>query len=127
MLKRARQLVHSDYGRDFGWFVEYENRVVGELDDRRVAIRSGDTYRITPASRDAEAILLNDDLCKSSRFCLPNRVMNAYAAHAMCGGPPFIVKGRVDMRGLYLEPKSSIEQAAVICMRKFFTRGRGPE
>ena len=62
MLKRARQLVHSDYGRDFGWFVEYENRVVGELDDRRWGDMFWDTYRITPASRDAEAILLNDDL-----------------------------------------------------------------
>lgn len=126
-LRRAHRLACSNYGRDYGWYAEYQGRVVGELTDARWEDMFWDSYAVTPASREAEPVFIDDDLWERCQFRFRNKEMNEYAENAFCAGTaPFIRNGRIFMRGLFLLPNSFLEAAAmriVVWSRKIHARG----
>jgi hypothetical protein len=113
-LRRAHQLICSNYGREYGWYAEYQGRVIGELTDPRWEDMFWHSYAAAPADREAEPVFFDDDLWNRCQFRFRNKVLNEYAENAFCGGTaPFICNGRILMRCLYLLPKSLLEVAAM--------------
>lgn len=107
LTERDRQLAESNFARNFGWFIEYENRIIGELEDCRPIEMFWDSYAVKPAEPPLAQLLFDDNLWKQCKLRFRNRVLEEYCDSAFCGGsPPFIRDGRISMRGLYLLPDS---------------------
>jgi hypothetical protein len=112
--ERCRLLAESDYGRNLGWYIEYEGQVVGTLDECQWCEMFWDWYRVAPTPGVGDETLRNDTLWNECRFRFRNRRMNEYAAYPFCGGkPPFVSDGKITMRGLYLLPHNNSEEKAV--------------
>lgn len=106
MTARARQLAQSNYGRNFGWYVEFEGKVIGELVDPRSEEMFWDSYRVICTDASSEAALRDNSHWNECRFRYRNKVLGEYA-NGFCGGSqPFIRDQRILMRGLYLLPEN---------------------
>lgn len=118
-LARARQLVASNYGRKFGWYIELHGVVVGEL-EYLSSEQFWATYRVRASSAATAAITHDDSRWFRVKYCYRNRVLDGYAdSTAYCGGPPFVQEGMVMMRGLYLSPNSWLESFFVTMLDLF--------
>ncbi len=110
-LRRAKLLVQSEFGRRYGWFIELDGEVVGELSDCRFDDMFWDSYAV--AARDgitAESAIQNEENWLELRFVFRNRVLGEIAERPIPGGrPPVVRDGRVRMRGLYVVPSSRLE------------------
>lgn len=53
MFERPRKLATSNYGREYGWFIELNGKVVGELVYLDCAEMFWDWYRVVPSSEDS--------------------------------------------------------------------------
>lgn len=104
-LRRRRLAIFaSDYGRDGGWFVEWQGRRVALLTDPRFAEMFWDSYRIEPITDDPAEVqrLVNDiDWWLELKFVYRSRQFDEVAEFAFPAGA-FPEAGRVQMRGLYL-------------------------
>lgn len=114
-LRYTKQLIDSNYGRRFGWFVEYEGRIVAELEDFQPVDMFWNSYRIVPGSIESEEIAYNNELWSSCSFTFINRgtgerVSNAWAGGSIQNG---IDNDRVTIRGLYLCPRKRIESRLI--------------
>jgi hypothetical protein len=103
MYRRLR-ILESNYGRDFGWYVEAEGRRVAALTDCRWEDMFWDSYRLEPLTTDP-ALFSDDfwDRCDILVFC--NREFGGVAPNAfpsLRAGSAARETGRVHMRGLYL-------------------------
>lgn len=111
MIARARKLAQSNYGRRFGWYVEHDGDVVGELTDPVSEDMFWDSYTltVTPAS---EHLVLDPAMWNGWRFRFRNKVLDEYAVNAFCGKttPESLAGGSISMRGLYLQPRGIIER-----------------
>jgi hypothetical protein len=103
MFRRAWQLLKSNYGRDFGWYVELDGTVVGELTDPQWAEMFWDSYAIKSVSPESDSVLFDRSNWLHVRFRFRNRVLSGSAPGAFSGGSR-IVEGRITMRGLYIRP-----------------------
>jgi hypothetical protein len=111
---RTKLLAESNYGRDFGWYIEYEGAVIGELDECKWCDMFWDRYCVTPSSGVGETLIRNDDLWNECRFHFRNRRLDEYPLNAFCGGtPPFVDDGKITMRALYLLPENKSQEKAM--------------
>jgi hypothetical protein len=125
MFTLALQLWESEMGRNFGWFVEYEGAVIGELDNPQVSEMFWVSYAARPLGPQYANDFSNEDLWVGCKFRFRNRVMNEYVDTAACSGRPIFDDGRVYMRGLYLLPASWIE-SCVITLRSWIPINKKP-
>ena len=120
MIHHARFLVDSDYGREAGWDIELDGRVVGQLSDPKWADMFWYSYAVTDVVADApgsyreSSPIATEALWSECRFAFRSRGTGEVARHAFPGGrPPVVRGGRVLMRGLYLVPSSRMESLLV--------------
>ncbi len=103
--ERRLQIFASNYGRDAGWYVEYEGRRIGVLTDPRPADMFWCSYKIEPVVDDSG---LRDDLLDSRLhwdqcdFTFRNRAFDQTAPGFVAAGQPPFENGRALMHGLYL-------------------------
>jgi len=121
MFSRIRQLAASCGGRKFGWFIEWNGAVVGELIDCQYDEMFWDSYQIIPASKEAWRILNTADYWYSGQFRFRNKILDEFAEYPFCAGSGILADGRVLMRGLYLLPQGRVEQALmrICCLFNF--------
>jgi len=110
-LTRAKLLIKSNYGRNFGWHIEFEGNVIGTLSKPISTEMFWVKYTITPASTSSSAILLNVNNWDQSKFNFRNIKLNEYANGAIsCGIAEGMLENNIiEMRGLYLLPKGLME------------------
>lgn len=106
-LERAQRLLNSGYGRNDGWDIELDGRVVGQLSDPRFEDMFWFSYAVTAENEgggDASPIA-DYTLWGQCRFRFRSQASGTVALHPFPGGgPPFVRDGRVLMRALYVMP-----------------------
>jgi hypothetical protein len=96
-----RALRRSNYGRDYGWFIELDGERVGELVDVKWEDQFWFSYRVVPANAACEEILLQKDLWDRDRFRFTNKYLPGRPRYAFSSSAPG--KGeRVSIRGLHM-------------------------
>lgn len=115
MIARARKLAQSDYGREFGWYIEHEGDIIGELSDPIWEGMFWDSYKLTASSSVGERVLLDPSMWNECRFRYRNMVLGEYAANAYPGGTTVesLAIRRIAMRALYLRPRGVVERLGV--------------
>ena len=103
-IKAKKKLKKSNWGRDYGWFIEFEGKKIGELVDAEFEDMFWYKYKII--SYDGfEKILLNSKNWKESKFQFRNKHYNQYAKNAFSS--PMLRKEKdkyvISMRGLYVK------------------------
>jgi hypothetical protein len=114
MLKRIKELLLSNYGRYYGWFIELDGVVLGELIDYKFIDMFWDSYFVNIFNKDNASILQNESNWNECKFQYRNKIINKYAKNAFPGGliKDFCnkVTDRMDMRALYILPENRLEE-----------------
>ena len=103
---RKKVLQRSNYGRDYGWYIFHEEKVIGELVDCRTEEMFWDSYRVIHYGEVELIILKTSQHWEEAAFTFKNRKISAFAGHAF-GNYEGYTSGKTDrilMRGLYLLP-----------------------
>jgi hypothetical protein len=95
------ELRKSNYGRDFGWFVEFENQVLGELIEPIFADMFWMRYTVI-IYPNMENIIRNKEIWDECLTKFRNKKYNQYAENAFGNVIEENGKIYVSMRGLYL-------------------------
>ncbi len=102
--KDKKELKRSNFGRDYGWYIEYEGKTVGELIDCKFTDMFWCSYTIIPISNKWEHLLFDEKLWENCKFKFRNRKYNKYAENAFSGfitSENLIKTKTVEMRMLY--------------------------
>lgn len=101
--KDSKELKKSNWGRDYGWFIEYKGEIIGELIDSEFQDMFWNSYKIISKDKESEPYLFDEDLWDQVLFKFKNKFYDQYAEGAFSGNASEIKKSRtVLMRGLYL-------------------------
>ncbi|WP_299255913.1 hypothetical protein [uncultured Aquimarina sp.] len=68
------ELKKSDLGRNYGWFIEFEDKVVGELSNY-----SKDAFYDVVSYEGYEDVVFNEDIWMSVGFKLRNKIYDQYS------------------------------------------------
>lgn len=118
--QRIWRLLDSNYGRNHGWFIELDGRIVGELVNSGFAEMFWDEYDVV-VYEGAGDTLGDDDNWLQCRFKYRNQYFNEYAEHAFPWGvQPVIRDGHVQMRALYLLPVGRAEKFWMFLLEDYF-------
>lgn len=115
-LQRVRHLLNSNYGRKYGWLIELDGKIIGELKNPRYADMFWVSYDIVALKKGEECFVNARTTWDELELRFKNKVMNEYAIYAFPSIPPNTensMKGKVTMRGLYLIPKGLIEKVLI--------------
>ena len=75
----TRILKKSNYGMDYGWDIEFENHLIGELKHCADAPHHwGETFEIISASKENDTYLLKNGLWSHSKFKFRNKKYNSH-------------------------------------------------
>src|SRR5262245_9053823 len=109
------RIVQSDYGRDFGWYVERDGQRLGVLSEPTFADMFWVRYRILPVRDDPEVekLLFEEDYWVSPKYRFINREFSKYNVEAF--GPVESDRRHVTMRGLYLNVSFTIAERIFRC------------
>ena len=117
-LRRARDLLASNYGRADGWYVELDDMRVGELTGVDSEDMFWDSYEVSTKTYDDGSQIHDDAFWQACRFSFRNRRTKELVATAFCGGTaPFVRNGRVRIRGLYLSANTAAERVCLAVLR----------
>lgn len=99
-----KELKKSNYGRDFGWYIEYQNNIIGELIYNKPLDMFWCSYDIIAKDEKWEKILFNEKMWEDYQFKFLNKKYHKYAENAFSRFPPNHLKETktVGMRMLYL-------------------------
>lgn len=121
-VKLRLRILETNYGRDGGWFVEYEGRRVALLTDPWFADMFWDSYHLTVLSDspgEREAILNSTAFWRESPLVYKSRIFSLEAAFAISAG--LDTDGRVSMRGLYLPVRWQFLGELIVWLRRRFS------
>jgi len=110
--KDNEELKKSNWGRDFGWFIELDGKNVGELANNKFEDMFWVSYKVI-AYHGYEEVILDSENWLKCRFKFVNKHYLQSADGAFCGGTGIYEIGeehKVSMRALYLE---SIEEPSL--------------
>ncbi len=103
-IKDKRELKKSNWGRDFNWYIEYKNEIIGELIDYEWEEIFWDSYLIKSIKEEHNQILTNPKFWDNFKY--KNQHYNQYAENAFAEGRIYEygikLNERLSMRGLYL-------------------------
>lgn len=108
---RAYQLAVSNYGRKYGWNIEFEGKVIGELINPKFEDMFWESYEVISIAEAYNSILFNHDNWLASAFKFKNKKIEEYAEQAFSGGSKRDLKekGKIIMRALYLSGNTVLE------------------
>lgn len=111
-IHRAQNLFNSNYGKEYGWFIELDNEIIGELKNPKPVDMFWEAYEIIPL-KGKKAIFVNShSTWNNPKLKFKNKTMDEYALHAYPSipfNPENSMNGIVNMRGLYLLPQGILE------------------
>jgi hypothetical protein len=92
---------------DSEWLVEIHGRPVALLSDPQWEDMFWQSYKFTPLVEDADVLAKLQDtefwkVCESQGVRFRHRATSALSEHAFPGMTPFLVPGRISMRGMHL-------------------------
>ena len=97
------KLKKSNWGREFGWYIEYEEEVIAELVECKFYDMFWDSYEIILTDSKYKIYILDEKLWKTVAFKFRNKFYNQYANNAFAGDTSNMkINDRIIMRGLYL-------------------------
>jgi hypothetical protein len=101
--KDKKELKKSNFGRDYGWYIEYDGKAIGELIDWKFTDMFWCDYKIVSLNNEWESILFDEKRWQNCEFKFKNKVYNKYAENAFSGfAPGSLMKTKtVGMRMLY--------------------------
>lgn len=108
---RVCKLAESNYGRDDGWYIEFEGEVIGELVHPKFENMFWDSYKIIPSDEKYNDLLFSESEWLKCEFKFRNKELNEYASGAFPAGSQndLLKKKRVVMRALYLHGNNETE------------------
>lgn len=97
------ELSASNWGRDYGWYIEYQGEVIGELVNATSEDMFWERYTIISNNKAAEDILFNQQIWMEGSLKFRNKHYPIYTS-AFAGGDSIkeIETRTVVMRGLYI-------------------------
>ena len=103
--KDKKELKKSNFGRNYGWYIEYNGETIGELIDWKSIDIFWCSYKIVPINDNWKNIIFNEKLWQNCEFKFKNKKYNKYAENAFSGfAPGSLAKNQtVGMRMLYLK------------------------
>jgi hypothetical protein len=120
--KSRLETFEADYGRDFGWFVEKDDRRVASLADARFEDMFWYSYAVEPLSESAaerEAVFTAEFWAQTG-IVYRNRATGEVAPHAFSGGPtPTEERPRILMRALLSSQQPTVLERALLWIRRF--------
>lgn len=97
------QLAISNYGRSFGWYIELDGTVLGELIHCEWTDMFWDSYKVIPKDEASKKVLDDLELWNQCRFSYRNKVISKYAKYPFSGSMgQYLSNHIVTMRGLYI-------------------------
>jgi len=101
--KDKKELKKSNFGRDYGWYIEYKGNIVGELVDCKFTDTFWCSYKVVPINDEFKNIVFNEDLWQNSEFKFKSKQYDKYAENAFSGFTlgSLTVTESVGMRMLY--------------------------
>ncbi len=107
MLRKYREksiLRKSNYGRHFGWYIEYESQIIGELINCEFLDEFWDVYTITKTNKVFEDVLFDKKEWLNNSFQLKNKTYDLYVKNAFFSEDQedFLPKQKIKVRGLYI-------------------------
>lgn len=83
---RAYQLAKSNYGRDYGWYIEFEGKRIGELINPKSEDMFWESYQIISTDKNYIDLLFDREKWLNVEFKFRNKEIEEYATHAFPGG-----------------------------------------
>ena len=104
-----RDIAKASYGRDFGWFMERDGVVIGQLTDSRFEDMFWTSYAVEPLgdTEEQRRVVYDPSTWREHWLTFRNRVTGDRVTSAYASGAPSEGKPRVNIRALYLWPKLS--------------------
>ncbi|HAS40098.1 MAG TPA: hypothetical protein DCS93_06440 [Microscillaceae bacterium] len=101
--KNSRELQKSNWGREYGWYIEFEGKIIGELVDCEFRDMFWDRYKIIPKNDQWGSYLFDEKHWFESAFKFKNKHYNLYAPNPFTGGIGDLkISKQIEIRGLYL-------------------------
>jgi len=98
-----RELRKSNWGREHGWYIEFEGEIIGELIDYEFSDMFWDSYKIISKNEKWDLYLFDEKLWDESAFKFKNKYYNLYALNAFSGGVSDLKRRKkIELRSLYL-------------------------
>lgn len=112
-MNRRLRILESNYGRNFGWYLEKEGKRIAVLTDCQWEEMFWDSYRLEPLTNKPEepGMFYSDEFWDgyfSGGLCFRNREFDEVASDAfpaIKAGTSLKKTGRILMRALYLQVK----------------------
>ncbi len=102
--KYLKELKRSNFGRKFGWFIEFEGEIIGELIDYEFYDMFWDSYRIIPKNEKWKLLLFSKNFWNENDFKFKNKHYNLYVSNAIPKvGRNLKSSKRIEIRALYLQ------------------------
>tara|TARA_B110000046_G_scaffold59224_1_gene66481 strand:- start:1550 stop:1945 length:396 start_codon:yes stop_codon:yes gene_type:complete len=77
--KDKKELKNSNFGRNYGWDIEYQGEVIGELTNWKFFDMYWCTYKIFAINASMESILFDEKLWNDCKFKFKNKKYGIYA------------------------------------------------
>jgi len=101
--RNTQKLKKSNWGRNYGWYIEYEGEHIGELVDYEWKDMFWDSYILKSKHEKWNKILTDENSWNQLIFKFKNKQHQQYATNAFAAIAPHItLNKRISMRGLYL-------------------------
>ena len=108
-IKRLEQLAESNYGREFGWLIELDGVVLGELVDPKFEDMFWTSYQVILKKEKNRMIVFDP----TQLFVFRNKVLLETVDSAFTAIGTSIGDERISIRGLYLLPDKLWERKYV--------------
>jgi len=111
MFFRIFNLLRSNLGRQFGWYIEFNGLIVGELRNPSYHDMYWDSYDVVPTDDAGNKILTDDQHWLDGTLQFRNKNIDEYAFTAIAADThPVVKNSKVLMRSLYLMPNGRLEE-----------------
>ena len=102
--KDKKELKTSNFGRDYGWDIEYQGNVIGELADWEFSDIFWCTYKITAINASTKNTLFDEKLWPDCKFKFKNKKYEVYAKDVISSfvSGSLLKTKTIHMRQLYL-------------------------
>jgi len=98
------KLRKSNWARDYNWYIEYENQIIGELVECQFSDMFWDSYIVKSLDQKWDQLLTDPKYWNDFKF--KNQYYKQYAMNAFAEGDVYknglTLNHRINMRGLYL-------------------------
>ncbi|MBL8941956.1 MAG: hypothetical protein JNK45_02360 [Myxococcales bacterium] len=110
----------SNYGREFGWFLEKDGEIVAALVEPRHEDQFWHSYKVEPVDAGSlPAIIFDPEFWHTGHLVFRNRETGEVVRGALAGGTiPTRERPRVTMRALYSHLRPTLIERVTLWLRR---------